>query len=127
MRRWPWRITCATLGLALGMGAAAAETSADLAAARGVFQRNLDAIRAQLETIAKDFAAGRFEAPLATHGEVPPGVPAMLRLRGVIVYRYEPLTSGGHVRILAATAEAVDAVHAFLRYQIREHRTGDPG
>jgi hypothetical protein len=29
-------------------------------------------------------------------------------------------------RITASDAQATDAVHEFLRYQIREHATGDP-
>jgi hypothetical protein len=37
-------------------------------------------------------------------------------------------TEGGYrfVRIATSNAEALDAVHAFLRYQITEHKTGDP-
>jgi hypothetical protein len=49
------------------------------------------------------------------------------RLRAIVAYRYEELPAGGRVRIVTARAEAVTAVHAFLRYQIREHKTGDPG
>jgi len=30
------------------------------------------------------------------------------------------------VRITTKDARALEAVHAFLRYQIKEHRTGDP-
>ncbi|PYR73529.1 MAG: hypothetical protein DMF86_20265 [Acidobacteria bacterium] len=32
----------------------------------------------------------------------------------------------GRVRITTKDARALEAVHAFLRYQIKEHRTGDP-
>jgi hypothetical protein len=90
-------------------------------------RRNLDAIRAHLETIARDFSSGRFDAPFATHSAVPPGVPALQRLKAVIAYRFERLDTGGRVRITSASGEAVSAVHEFLRYQIREHKTGDPG
>lgn len=88
---------------------------------------NLAAIRAHLETIAKAFAEGRFDAPFATHGEIPPGVPDLQRLKDVIRYRFESTATGGRVRITSTSREAVTAAHAFLRYQIREHRTGDPG
>ena len=44
----------------------------------------------------------------------------------VITYRYEDLAGGGAVRIETKDARALDAVHAFLRYQITEHGTGDP-
>ena len=85
-----------------------------------------DAIRAHLQTIAKEFAAGRFDAPFATHGEVPPGVQAMQRLKNAIAYRYEEIDAGGRVRIMSTNRDAVAAVQEFLRYQIREHKTGDP-
>ena len=85
-----------------------------------------DSIRAHLRTIAEEFARGVFDKPVATHSEVPPGVETMQRLNGAIRYRYEDRENGGRVRIVASGQEAVDAVHAFLRYQIRAHKTGDP-
>jgi hypothetical protein len=39
---------------------------------------------------------------------------------------FEELENGGRVRIRAVTPAARDAVHEFLKYQIREHATGDP-
>ena len=88
--------------------------------------KNLAAIRAHLQELERSFAAGDFQKPLMTHGEVPPGVPTMQRLKGAIAYRYEELPAGGRVRIATADAEALAAVHEFLRYQITEHKTGDP-
>lgn len=85
-----------------------------------------DLIRLHLRDIARDFGKGIFEAPVATHDEVPPGVAAMQRLGSAVGYRFEETSSGGQVRIRASSQEAVSAVHAFLTYQIREHRTGDP-
>jgi hypothetical protein len=80
-----------------------------------------DAVRAHLREIAVEFAAGDFGKPFATHGEVPPGVPDLVRLKGSITYVFEDLKNGGRVRIRASTTAARDAVHAFLKYQIREH------
>ena len=88
--------------------------------------KNRDAIRAHLKEIERSFAAGDFQKPLMTHGEVPPGVPAMQRLKAEITYRYEELPDGGRVRITTASTDALAAVHEFLRYQITEHKTGDP-
>ena len=85
-----------------------------------------DAIRSHLREIAQSFAEGDFAKPFATHGEVPPGVADMTRLKESIAYRFEETANGGRVRIRTSTAAARDAVHAFLRYQIREHGTGDP-
>jgi hypothetical protein len=83
-------------------------------------------IRTHLQHIAHEFAAGRFDAPFATHGEVPPGVSAMQERKSAIAYRYEEMKGGGRVVIATADAAALEALHEFLRYQIREHKTGDP-
>jgi hypothetical protein len=83
-------------------------------------------IRTHLKTIAEQFAAGDFGKPLATHGELPPGVRTMQDRRNALTFKYEELPGGGRVRITASDAKATDAVHEFLRYQIREHATGDP-
>jgi hypothetical protein len=88
--------------------------------------KNLDAIRTHLRDIATQFAAGNFEAPFATHGEVPPGVSAMTRLKSTITYSYDQTASGGRVEIVTQNAAALAAIHDFLRYQIVEHHTGDP-
>jgi hypothetical protein len=84
------------------------------------------AVRSHLRSIATDFASGEFDKPFQTHGEVPAGVPEMQKSSHKITYRYEDLAQGGAVRIETKDARALDAVHAFLRYQIAEHRTGDP-
>ena len=83
-------------------------------------------VRSHLRSIAADFARGEFDKPFQTHGEVPPGVPEMQKSSRKITYRYEDMAQGGAVRIATKDARALDAVHAFLRYQIAEHRTGDP-
>ncbi len=89
-------------------------------------QNTLAAVRSHLRSIATEFANGRFDKPFQTHGEVPSGVSDMQMSSLKIAYRYEDLPQGGAVRIEAKDSRAVDAVHAFLRYQIAEHRTGDP-
>ena len=83
-------------------------------------------VAAHLEVIRAQFTAGNFGTPEATHAEMPEGASEMARLRDAIAYAVEPSARGGALRITARTGEAVEAVHAFLRYQIREHRTGDP-
>jgi hypothetical protein len=84
------------------------------------------AVRSHLRSIAADFARGAFEKPFQTHGEVPPGVPEMQADKGTIAYQYEDLPQGGAVQIVTANDRARKAVHEFLRYQIKEHQTGDP-
>jgi hypothetical protein len=85
----------------------------------------LTAVRAHLRTIADEFSGGHFDKPFQTHGEVPPGVAAMQANPGAIAFRYQELSDGGVVRIETEDPGLVKAVHAFLRYQITEHRTGD--
>jgi hypothetical protein len=82
-------------------------------------------IRAHLARVAADFSEGRFETPMQIHGQVPPGIDTMRRLRGVVRYRYAATPRGGRVEIRTDDTEARAAIHAFLRFQIDEHRTGD--
>jgi len=82
-------------------------------------------IRDHLKQQAKKFAAGDFEAPEHTHGQAPPGVETMTRLRSKIRYEFQPAEGGGRLRITTADAQALAAVHDFLRFQIEDHATGD--
>lgn len=84
-----------------------------------------DHVRMHLQHIAKSFAAGDFEDPMEVHAEVPPGVPVMKERKSKISYRYEAIEQGGRVVIRTRDAEALSAVHEYLEYQIREHKTGD--
>jgi hypothetical protein len=88
--------------------------------------RNLTAIRSHLRSIADEFARGQFDKPFQTHGEIPPGVAAMQARAGTIAYRYEDLPAGGAVLIETSDPGLIQAVLAFMRYQITEHHTGDP-
>lgn len=85
-----------------------------------------DAIRMHLSHIAKMFSDGNFDAPMFIHDRVPPGVPAMKRLKKEIHYHFETTAGGGRVTITSANAAAIAAVHDFLKFQITDHRTGDP-
>jgi hypothetical protein len=83
-------------------------------------------IRQHLEQIANDFVKGDFGKPVATHAEIPPGVVVMQQRRAAIAYRYEETPLGARVLIETHDRKAQSAVHAFLRYQIVEHKTDDP-
>jgi hypothetical protein len=86
-----------------------------------------DQIRTHLKHIAKKFADGDFAAPMQIHAQTPPGVPVMGRLRAEIKYQVEELERGGLVRITTSNSKALAAVHEFLRFQIKDHKTGDSG
>jgi hypothetical protein len=85
-----------------------------------------DLIRKHLRHITKMFAEGNFKAPMLIHAQTPPGVPVMERLKAEIRYEYEETERGARVSIKTANGEALAAVHEFLRFQIRDHETGDP-
>jgi hypothetical protein len=85
-----------------------------------------DNIRMHLTHIAQAFATGDFNIPMFVHDTVPPGVPEMKRLREKIRYSFDETPTGGRVAITTADKEALTAIHKFLRFQIEEHKTGDP-
>jgi hypothetical protein len=84
-----------------------------------------DQIQMHLGHIAGMFAAGDFQAPMLVHDRVPPGTVVLQRLKGEVSYRFEKLPKGGRIQIVTANAEALKALHEFLRFQITDHKTGD--
>jgi len=84
-----------------------------------------DEIRQHLSHITQMFAAGNFNVPMLIHATTPPGVPIMKEMHEQIRYAFRETDSGGRVRINTTNPQALDAVHAFLRFQITEHETGD--
>ena len=86
-----------------------------------------DQIRSHLRHIAGKFASGDVSAPMLIHAKTPPGVPVMRQLRSTIEYKFEETERGGRIRVMTNNAEALAAIHEFLRFQISDHRTGDSG
>jgi hypothetical protein len=84
-----------------------------------------DRVRTHLQAIARAFAQGDFSMPAAIHDRVPPGVETMKARRDAIRYAYAESPRGGVVTIATKDAQALEAVHAFLRFQIEDHATGD--
>lgn len=84
-----------------------------------------DQIRHHLTRIAELFAKGDFSLPMFTHGEAPPGTSEMTRLKEDIKYTFEAIDRGGRVVIASASPEAITAIHQFLLFQIKDHKTGD--
>ena len=85
-----------------------------------------DKIRGHLGHIAVMFTEGNFSIPMFVHDQVPPGVETMKQQKDAISYKYEQTERGGRVRISTSNADALRAVHEFLRFQIQEHQTVDP-
>jgi hypothetical protein len=89
--------------------------------------KSLEAIRSHLPHIAMMFSAGSFDAPMLVHDTTNvPGTTVMTAKQDVIRYRYVEAPNGGRVDIVTTDSGALSAVHAFLRFQIADHKTGDP-
>ena len=71
-------------------------------------------------------AAGDFSIPMFIHATVPPGVETMKRLSKKVSYLVQNTDQGAEIRIIADDPETIQAVHNFLKFQIEDHRTGDP-
>jgi hypothetical protein len=86
----------------------------------------IDEVRMHLRHIASAFGQGDFNVPFLVHGTEPPGVVAMKARRASIEYRFDEVPRGGKVVVRTSDETAKSALHEFLRFQIRQHRTGDP-
>lgn len=84
------------------------------------------AIRKHLVHVAESFASGDFSMPHAIHATEPAGVATLVAAKGDVSYLYEPLDAGARVLLKTSKPDALKAVHAFLVFQIEDHRTGDP-
>jgi hypothetical protein len=99
----------------------------ELRASNAADEATIAAIRAHLQEITPQFAKGDFSTPRFVHGSTPDGVARLEQLRNDITYRYQQLDGGGRIRITTGSAEALAAVHAFLEFQVIEHRTANTG
>jgi hypothetical protein len=86
---------------------------------------SIDQIRSHLGHIVKMFSAGTFTAPMLIHDTNPPGVATMTRRKEQIRYEFSETDRGARIRLITASPETTDAVHAFLLFQIVDHQTGD--
>jgi hypothetical protein len=87
---------------------------------------SINQIREHLRHIATMFSRGDFSIPMLVHDQTPPGVVEMKQLLGALTFTFEETEAGGRVGINATSPAALTAVQKFLRFQIVEHKTGDP-
>lgn len=99
----------------------------ELRATSAADEATVAAIRGHLQEIVEEFVKGDFSTPQFVHGYTPDGVAQLERLGKHITYRYERVDGGGRIRITTKNAEALLALHAFLRFQVIEHRTANSG
>ena len=50
----------------------------------------------------------------------------MRELKGEITYEYKEIDRGAVIQISTANTQVLQAIHKFLKFQIKEHMTGDP-
>ena len=90
--------------------------------------KDRDAIRSHLPHIAMMFGRGDFDVPMLVHDTKDvPGTAILSARKDTVSYRYRETPKGGRVDIITSDPETLKALHAFLRYQIQEHHTGDRG
>ena len=79
------------------------------------------AIRTHLEGIAQAFSKGDFSTPAFVHEMSADGADVMAKKAGAITYTVVDSPEGAILRIRTTDAEALDAIHAFISFQTREH------
>ena len=89
-------------------------------------RKTIEQIRMHFVETAKMFSQGDFSNPQKVHSTTPPGVPDLVELKDSISYKFQEREKGGEVVISTKDERALKAIHAFLRFQIEEHNTGDP-
>jgi hypothetical protein len=87
--------------------------------------KQISTIQMHLKHIAEMFSEGNFSIPHFVHDQTPLGVETMKRLQSSIRYSAETLDNGARVKMETDSPEAVAAIHDFLRFQIKDHETGD--
>jgi hypothetical protein len=84
------------------------------------------AIRNHLSMIAQRFSQGDFSIPMFIHETMPPGIETMKRLSKRISYPVRKTAQGAEIRLTTDDPDAIKGIHDFLKFQIEDHRTGDP-
>lgn len=80
-------------------------------------------IRSHMRTIAAAFSRGDFRVPGFVHDRDVPGTGVMAARRSLISYTADTLPGGAQVRIQSGDPTAIQAVHGFLEFQRRDHRS----
>jgi hypothetical protein len=83
-------------------------------------------IRTHLQEISTLFKKGDFSPAKQIHDREPSGASLMTQLKDTIDYSYEEVSDGARIVIHSKNEEAQNAIHEFLKFQIQDHRTGDP-
>jgi hypothetical protein len=80
-------------------------------------------IRAHMADIALAFRRGDFTIPGYVHARAVPGTAIMAERQAWISYRADTVPLGGSLRIHSTDSTALAAIHQFLAFQRRDHRS----
>lgn len=89
-------------------------------------EKSIASIQGHMRHIVQEFAKGNYEIPMFIHDRIPPGVEVMRSSKELISFNFEELKNGAKITISSKDAEVLGAIHEFLKFQITDHRTGDP-
>jgi hypothetical protein len=84
-------------------------------------------IRTHMTEIAAAFRRGDFNLPGFVHDRPVPGTAIMAARQSHISYVADTVPQGGSLRIHSADSVAVSAIHQFLAFQRRDHRSSHAG
>lgn len=80
-------------------------------------------IKTHLQGIAHAFSTGDFTTPAFVHEKSADGADVMAKKGGAITYTVVDSPEGAVLRMRTTDTEALDAIHAFIDFQNREHKT----
>jgi hypothetical protein len=84
------------------------------------------AVQKYLETQKDLFEKGKNEGDAEVHGKVADGVPVLKKLRNEITFFTVKSEEGAVLRMFSTNEQARQAIQDFIKFQINEHKTGDP-
>ena len=79
-------------------------------------------IREHFKGIDAEFRRGDFSNPMFVHAGEVPGTSVMAAKKDRITYAGADLPRGAELRLRTSDPDAIEAIHAFLAFQRREHR-----
>jgi hypothetical protein len=87
---------------------------------------SIAAVRRFLEKQEKAFAAGDIELQKQVYAELPPSLLIIRKLKNEISFSYTSTDEGGALRMFTINNKARDAIHEYLKHEIKANQTDDP-
>ena len=87
---------------------------------------SIAAVQKYLETQKDLFEKGKNEGDTEVHGKTADGMPVLKKLRNEITFFAVKNEEGAVLRMFSTNEQARQAIQDFIKFQINEHKTGDP-